>query len=88
MTTNRKYSASQESSVSVLLNDGAGLFELATINNTQGVLVNVSSPMETGRQPVSLALADVNGDGALDIITGSDYVSGGVSQLSVILSAP
>lgn len=88
VTANRKYSASQESSVSVLLNDGAGLFELATINNTQGVLVNVSSPMETGRQPVSLALADVNGDGALDIITGSDYVSGGVSQLSVILSAP
>jgi hypothetical protein len=80
--------ATGQSSVAVLLNDKTGKFTLATTNNPFGVLVSESFPMAVGRHPTSVALGDVNNDGALDIITASDFVDGGTSNISVLLSQP
>lgn len=59
-----------DSSVSVLLGDGSGRFAAAP-----------GSPFRVGRDPYNHALGDLNGDGALDIVTPN--VRGG--SISVLL---
>ncbi|MEZ4307507.1 MAG: FG-GAP-like repeat-containing protein [Polyangiaceae bacterium] len=77
-----------KSSVSVFLNDGTGKLVLAT--KASFPLVGADAPFEVGRQPVSVKLADLNGDGMLDIVTANAYVDpgSGESSVSVLLSSP
>jgi hypothetical protein len=58
----------QGSSVSVFLNDGGGIFQLA------------AQPFPTGAYPTGGALADFNNDGMLDVVT-ADYHGNSVSVL-------
>jgi hypothetical protein len=67
-----------QSSVSLLLNDGTGVLTLAT----------PLFPMEVPRKPIAVELADMNGDGALDIITSHAYTDNGNSYVSVALALP
>ena len=78
--------ASGKSSVSVFLNDGSGKLLLAT--KASFPLVGADAPFEVGRQPQSVKLGDLNGDGALDIATANAFVDGGTSTVSVLLSNP
>ncbi len=64
-----------QSSVSILLNDGQGIFTLAAL-------------LEVGRNPRAVVLVDLNHDGATDIITASDHSSNPESNISVLLSNP
>ena len=75
-----------KSSVSVFLNDGNGKLVLAT--KVAFPLVGADAPFEVGRQPQSVKLGDLNGDGALDIVTANAFVEGGTSTVSVLLSQP
>ena len=54
------FSGGAAGSVTVLLGDGAGGFNPAS-----------GSPVNVGLGPLSVALADVNGDGALDLVTAN-----------------
>ncbi|MBK8251369.1 MAG: VCBS repeat-containing protein [Polyangiaceae bacterium] len=75
-----------KSSVSVFLNDGKGKLLLAT--KASFPLVGTDAPFEVGRQPVSVKVGDLNGDGVLDIVTANAFVENGSSSVSVILSNP
>lgn len=75
-----------KSSVSVFLNDGTGKLVLAT--KASFPLVGVDAPFEVGRQPVSVKVGDLNGDGVPDIATANAYVENGMSSVSVLLSNP
>jgi cysteine-rich repeat protein len=75
-----------KSSVSVFLNDGSGKLVLAT--KAVFPLVGTDAPFEVGRQPQSVKLGDLNGDGMLDIVTANAFVEGGTSTVSVLLSQP
>ncbi|MEQ9320704.1 MAG: VCBS repeat-containing protein, partial [Polyangiaceae bacterium] len=66
-----------ESSVSLLLNDGSGNLSIAP-----------GFPAAVGRRPVDIVVADVNGDGAPDILTAHDYVDQGSSHVNVLLATP
>ena len=68
-------------SVSVLVNDGTGKFALASYEDT-------SFPIAVAQNPVAVAVADFNGDGALDIIVGHALVTAAGSKLSVLLAQP
>ena len=74
------------SSVSLLLNDGDGNLTLASAMN----FANIESPfpIQVERQPVTIALVDLNGDGALDIVTSHIRVEATVSFVSVLLAQP
>jgi hypothetical protein len=62
--------------VTVLLGNGDGTFKGATVSGT-----GVAAPnFPVGNNPVFVALADVNGDGKLDIVT-ANYADGTVSVL-------
>ncbi len=87
VTANAATSASQ-SSVTLLVNDGAANFTLATQANLPNVQVTGDFPLETGRKPYALKLLDFNKDGALDIITSSALVLSGTSNVSIILANP
>jgi FG-GAP-like repeat len=65
------------SSVSVFLNDGAGVLELAT-----------TSPHQTIAQPTDVAIGDMNGDGAEDVVVISEAVDTGTSRGAIILASP
>jgi hypothetical protein len=67
----------RESSVTVLLNDGNGKLTLAP-----------SFPRRVTRRPFGLGVADMNGDGALDIVTASAFVEGETSRVDVLLADP
>ena len=64
-----------ESSVSLLLNDGVGKMTLAAIHSV-------------ARAPAVVRLGDLNGDGALDIVTGRTYVEGATSSVSALITDP
>ncbi|MBI4706148.1 MAG: VCBS repeat-containing protein [Deltaproteobacteria bacterium] len=51
-------------------------------------MVAADFPIAVGREPVAVALGDLNGDGATDIITASSYGPGGKSDVSVLLADP
>ena len=74
------------SSVSIFLNDGAGNFAHATNANFAGVAGD--SPLEVGRRPYAVRVADMNGDGAPDILTASAYDDGVTSKITVLLASP
>lgn len=74
------------SSVTVFLNDGTGKLVLAT--KASFPLVGADAPFEVGRQPRSVKLADLNGDGMLDIVTANAFVETDTSTISVLLSNP
>ncbi len=78
--------ASGASSVTVFLNDGNGKLVLAT--KAAFPLVGADAPFAVGRQPQSVKLADLNGDGMLDVVTANAYVENGTSTISVLLSNP
>src|SRR5262249_23163068 len=59
-------------SVSVLLGNGDGSFQAKT-------------DYPTGAGPISVALADLNGDGKLDVVTANNGASGNGSTASVLL---
>ena len=63
--------------VSIFLNDGTGTMTLAS---TSGFTV--------GQNPSAVQLADLNGDGATDIITTNAHVESGTSSISVLVAAP
>jgi hypothetical protein len=65
------------SSVSIFLNDGDGTLTLWP-----------GSPMPVDQEPADVIVADINADGVPDIITSSDYVDIGSSNVSVWLSNP
>lgn len=75
-----------KSSVSVFLNDGKGKLLLAT--KAAFPLVGADAPFEVGRQPQSVKLGDLNGDGMLDIVTANAYAENAMSSVSVLLSNP
>jgi hypothetical protein len=76
-----------QSSVSVFLNDGDGGFQLATTEAFPAV--QLSFPVEVGLLPQKVWVADMNGDGAVDIVTaGAHVISGVTSQVSVLLANP
>jgi hypothetical protein len=64
-------------SLSIFLNDGSGKLVLY-----QTLLSAVL------RNPTGIARGDLNGDGAVDIVTISSHVEGGTSQLSVLIAQP
>jgi len=66
-------------SFSVLINDGTGKLALAA-----------GFPLSLGAQPLAVALADLNGDGALDVVATSAFEDPGTmeSSLFVVLSNP
>ncbi len=74
------------SSVSLFLNDGDGGFLLAT--GEVFAMVQTSFPREVGLFPSRVWAADMNGDGALDIITSGTHIDGGTSHVSVLLAVP
>jgi cysteine-rich repeat protein len=90
VTANRAVAngATPYSSVSVLLNDGSGAFVQANLEDHP--LVAFDAPYAVGRAPIAVALGDLNRDGALDIITVSDYVDPNTdtSFASVLVSDP
>jgi len=75
-----------KSSVSVFLNNGKGKLLLAT--KATFPLVGADAPFEVGRQPRSVKLGDLDGDGMLDIVTANGYAENGMSTVSVLLSDP
>jgi hypothetical protein len=79
---------SAQPAINVLLNDGQAGFTPAVGGNAQGVLVASDFPKLLPERPHALALADLNGDGALDIVTASDASSAGTSRLTVWLANP
>jgi VCBS repeat protein len=66
-----------ESSVSLLLNEGDGKLALAP-----------GFPMAVPRAPHAVAVGDLNGDQALDIVTASSFVDGMTSYVGVLLQSP
>jgi hypothetical protein len=78
--------SSSRSSVTVLLNDGTGALSVARARSDPEIATD--SPMEVGVSPHTVRLADLNADGALDIITASPTVQAGTSYVSVLLSRP
>ena len=70
-------SSNDRSSLTLLLNDGIGNFVQAS-----------GSPLAIAARPLALEVADVNIDGAPDILTSSALGSGPQAQLSVIRSMP
>lgn len=85
VTANEDHSINT-SSVSVFLNDGSGAFVHATTANAP--LVQGDSPLAVGRTPVRLEVVDMNGDGALDIVTASAHDNGATSLITVLLARP
>ncbi|MBW2459232.1 MAG: VCBS repeat-containing protein, partial [Deltaproteobacteria bacterium] len=75
-----------QSSVSLFLNDGSGAFLLATSANV--AMVQTSFPLEVGLLPSKVWAADMNGDGALDIVTSGTHVDDDTSHVSVLLAVP
>ena len=78
--------SSSRSSVTVLLNDGSGTLSIAEAQTEPEIATDC--PMEVGLSPHTVRLADVNTDGALDIITASPTVQAGSSQVSLLLTRP
>lgn len=66
-----------QSSISVLLNDGDANFSLAP-----------GFPLEVPRRPSGVATADLNADGAVDVVTAHDFNDGGTRHISVLLANP
>ena len=64
-------------SVSILLNDGDAGFSLAP-----------GTPLAVRRVPTAVAIADLNGDGAMDIVTAHDYLDVDTAHISVLLAQP
>jgi hypothetical protein len=71
------YNLGTSGSVSLFLNDGDGKLVLAT-----------AFPIAVGRGATGVQVGDVNGDGALDIVTANEYVQAGTSSVSVLLATP
>lgn len=63
------------SSISIFVNDGDGFMALAP-------------PIVTGPAPDSVGVADLNGDGAPDIVAGTSSLQAGASTLYVHLATP
>lgn len=83
---NAKYSSANPSSISLFVNDGDANFALATAMTVP--ILQAEFPLEVGPEPFAVAIGDVNGDGAPDIITGHVEVTGGESYINVMLAAP
>ena len=79
--------AQQEGSVSIFLGDGSGSFSEAKIA-TFGAAVGEDSPIAVERHPTTVRVVDLNGDGALDIVTTSGWGDGASSKVSVLLADP
>jgi len=76
-----------QSSVSLFLNDGSGVFQLATTESFPSV--HTSFPVQVGLLPQTVWVADMNQDGAVDIITaGAQVIAGSTSHVSVLLANP
>lgn len=74
-------------SVSIFINNGMGKLLLGTKANFPAI--ETESPTRIGKVPVAIALADLNGDGALDIVVTSSFVdSQNHAYTSVLLSTP
>lgn len=66
-----------QSSISLLLNDGDANFLLAS-----------GFPLEVPRRPTGVAAADLNSDGAVDIVTAHDFNDAGTRHIGVLLAQP
>ncbi len=75
-------------SVSLLLNQGAHQFALATQANFPQLSVPESFPIETGSYAKAVEVADLNKDGAMDIATCGTIFEVDSSYVSVILANP
>jgi cysteine-rich repeat protein len=81
--------ATPSPTVTLLLNDGTGNFDIADTNIFP--LVEKTFPIELGEDPGNIALADMNGDGALDIVvvTTAFFNGGnGATHVTVFLANP
>jgi cysteine-rich repeat protein len=78
--------SSSRSSVTILLNDGTGALTIAEQQALPPIAAD--APIEVGLMPTTIRLADLNGDGAPDIITASPFVDAGTSHVSVLLTTP
>ena len=88
VVTANYYSYINESSVSILLNDGSGSLTLARAVDFPAVSIALDAPIPTGEQAFNVAIADLNDDGAPDIVTSSEKEQTGGSRISVILANP
>lgn len=92
VTANYANNGGDDSSVSLLLNRGN--FDLEVARQLKfvddGKVISNDLPRAVARQPVDVVVADLNGDGAVDIVTVSDYNNGmlGETFVSVLLANP
>ncbi len=66
-----------QSTITVFVGDGLG-----------GLTASDAGAVPIGAEPVSVALADLNGDGALDIITTTGLLVAGTTHVNVLLADP
>ncbi len=77
-----------KSSVSLLLNNGSGVLQLATANNFPNTTISGDFPIMVGKRAYGIAVVDLNDDGAPDIVTANKSDTTGTSHISVLLANP
>ena len=70
-------------------NDGTGYGSISIfLNDGDGKLTLHDEAIQIARMPVAIRLADLDNDGALDLITVSSHVDGNISVISVARAQP